>query len=69
MLMSYHSPSKITKVSLLREWAATSGVGKFLCCTDVVVTCFTDEVSVSTTSKNHYSGNIKYKITQIYLHT
>ena len=56
------------KVSLWREWAATSGVGKFLCFTDVVVTCFNDEVSVSTTSKNHYSGNIN-KITQISLHT
>ena len=39
------------KVSLWRESAATSEVRKFLCFTDVVVTCFNDEVSVSTTSK------------------
>ena len=39
------------KVSLWRECPATSGVGKFLCFTDMVVTFFDDEVSVSTTSK------------------
>lgn len=39
------------KVSLWRDLTSTSGVGKYLCFTDVVVTSFNEETSVSTTSK------------------
>lgn len=45
------------KVSLWRDLTSTSGVGKYLCFTDVVVTSFNEETSVSTTSKTSIKVN------------
>lgn len=45
------------KVSLWRDLTSTSGVGKYLCFTDVVVTSFKEETSVSTPSKTSIKVN------------
>lgn len=45
------------KVSLWRDLAEPSFVGKFLQMTNVVVTAFNDEISISSTSKTDLKVN------------
>ena len=49
--VSLKDDTNTIKVSLWRELADKSVVGKYLSVTNVVVTSFNDEISISTTSK------------------